>query len=119
MNTIDILKTVVKSADFKQARNIVALDMRGISLMSDYYVIMDASSSRQVKAIANAIIESSEEHHIDVEEVEGRKEGQWILIDLDGVIVHVFESEKRSFYNLEKLWSDAPDVDVSKWEDPE
>ncbi|QBP18664.1 ribosome silencing factor [Acetilactobacillus jinshanensis] len=115
-NSDEILKLVVKSASDKRAHNIVALNMRKIGVLADYFVIMDASNSRQVKAIANSVIDQSKKNHVDVLDVEGMSTAKWILIDLGGVIVHVFKHETRDFYDLEKLWSDAPNVDVSKWE---
>ena len=117
MNSDQILKLAVQAADGKRANRIVALNMQKASLLADYFLIMDATSPRQVKAIANAIIETAKKHQVDVNEVEGLNEAKWVLIDLDGVIVHVFTHDTRSFYDLEKLWSDAPRVDVSKWEE--
>ncbi|XIF20329.1 MAG: ribosome silencing factor [Acetilactobacillus jinshanensis] len=111
-----ILQLVVKAAAGKRAHNIVAFNMAKIGVLADYFVIMDASNPRQVKAIANAIIDQSKKNHVDVLDVEGMSTAKWILIDLGGVIVHVFKHETRDFYDLEKLWSDAPEVDVSKWE---
>lgn len=115
MNSRQVLEMVVKAADSRRANNIVALNMSKVSLMADYFAIMDASSPRQVQAIANAIIDEAKKHNVDINDLEGMNEAKWILIDLDGVIVHVFQSETRSFYNLEKLWSDAKRVDVNKW----
>lgn len=119
MNSRQVLEIAVKAADSRKANNIVALDMAKVSLMADYFVIMDASSSRQVQAIANAIVDAAKKHGVDINDLEGMREAKWILIDLDGVIVHVFQSETRSFYNLEKLWSDAQRVDVGQWLTPD
>lgn len=115
MDTKQILELVVKAADSRKAHNIVALNMAQISLVADYYVIMDASSPRQVKAIANAIVEAAKKNDVDMHDVEGMDTAKWVLVDLNGVLVHIFDHETRNFYNLEKLWSDAPRVDVSKW----
>ena len=115
MNSSQVLEMVVRAADSRRANNIVALNMSKVSLIADYFAIMDASSPRQVQAIANAIIDEAKKHDVDVHDVEGMRTAKWVLIDLDGVIVHVFQSETRSFYNLEKLWSDAKRVDVTPW----
>lgn len=115
MDSKELLKVVVKAADSKRAEDIVALDMQGISLLADYFVIMQANSERQVKAIAEIIGEKAEEAGYDVRDVEGKDGANWILLDLGDVVVHVFKTETRRFYNLEKLWSDAPEVDVSGW----
>ena len=108
MDSKELLKVVVEAADSKRAEDIVALDVQGISLLADYFVIMQANSERQVKAIADVIEEKVEEAGFEVRNVEGKDGANWILLDLGDVVVHVFKTETRQFYNLEKLWSDAP-----------
>ncbi|WP_086331947.1 ribosome silencing factor [Candidatus Enterococcus mansonii] len=110
-----MLEIAVKAADSKRAEEIVALDVHEISLLADYFMICQATSERQINAIVDEIIEKEEEAKVEVKRVEGKDGGKWILIDLGDVIVHVFQSSERSFYNLEKLWSDAPMVDLHAW----
>ena len=86
----------------------MALDVREISLLADYFVICSGNSERQV-------IDKEEENQVSVRRVEGKDGGKWVLIDLGDVIVHVFSVSERAFYNLEKLWSDAPLVDLNEW----
>ena len=76
---------------------------------------MQAGSERQVKAVTEAIVEKVHEANEDIKSVEGKDGANWILLDLGDVIVHVFKEETRQFYNLEKLWSDAPLVDIEEW----
>lgn len=80
-------------------------------------MICQATSERQINAVIEEIIEKEEESQIEVKRVEGKDGGKWVLIDLGDVIVHVFQTSERSFYNLEKLWSDAPLVDLHAWVD--
>lgn len=115
MNSKEKLEVIVKAADSKRAHNIVALNVHEVSLMADYFVIMDAASNRQVKSIADEVADQAEEAGISVKEVEGKDTANWILLDLGDVIVHVFQEDEREYYNLEKLWSDANSVDVSEW----
>lgn len=115
MDSKELLKVVVEAADRKRAEDIVALDVQGISLLADYFVIMQANSERQVKAIADIIEEKVEEAGFEVRNVEGKDGANWILLDLGDVVVHVFKTETRQFYNLEKLWSDAPLADIDDW----
>lgn len=115
MDSKELLELVVSAADSKRAEDIVALDVQNVSLLADYFVIMQGSSERQVKAITEAIVEKVHEAGEDVKSVEGKDGANWILLDLGDVIVHVFKEETRQFYNLEKLWSDAPLVDLSEW----
>jgi ribosome-associated protein len=104
----DILRVAVKAADEKKAENIVALNMKGISLVADYFMICHGSSEKQVQAIAREIKEKAEEHQIPVKRLEGFDEAKWILVDLGDVVAHVFHKDERTYYNLERLWGDAP-----------
>ncbi|MCI1892520.1 ribosome silencing factor [Schleiferilactobacillus perolens] len=115
MNSQEKLQIAVTAADNKRAEDIVALDMQEVSLLADYFVIMSGNSERQVQAIVEGVIEAEEKANVSVQGVEGNKNSRWILIDLGDVVVHVFQKEERAFYNLEKLWSDAPVVDVQQW----
>ncbi|MCO6183395.1 ribosome silencing factor [Leuconostoc fallax] len=110
-----LLETAVKAADSKKANNIVALDMQKVSLMADYFVIADAASPRQVQAIVNEIKDKVAEAGGIINRIEGVKASEWVLLDLGDVIVHIFATEDRDFYNLERLWGDAPYVDLQQW----
>lgn len=115
MNSEEILEVVVKAADDKLAENIVVMDVRGLTSLGDYFVVMNGRNERQMGAIVDGIVESVHKNKIELKNQEGKDSGAWTLIDLNDVIVHVFSSDERSYYNLEKLWSDAPLVDISKW----
>lgn len=115
MNSKELLKMVVEAADGRRAEDIVALKVDEISPMADYFVIMTGGSDRQVQAITNAIVEKAHENKLEIGSVEGKNHAKWVLIDLGDVVVHVFREETRQFYNLEKLWSDAPLVDIQAW----
>ncbi|MER2173982.1 MAG: ribosome silencing factor [Carnobacterium sp.] len=112
--SIELVELVVKAADDKRAEDIIAMDVSKISILADYFIVMHGNSEKQVKAISEEIIDKAEEAGIDVRRVEGRDSSKWLLIDLGDVVVHVFHYSERSFYNLEKLWSDAPLVDITK-----
>ena len=108
MDSKQLLEMAVKAGDGRRAEDIVALKVDQISPMADYFVIMTGGSDRQV-------IEKAHEEKVNIGSVEGKNHAQWVLIDLGDVVVHVFREETRAFYNLEKLWSDAPMVNISKW----
>ncbi len=93
----------------------MALDVREISLLADYFVICSANSERQINAIVDEVVEKAEEQQIDIKRVEGKDGAKWVLVDLGDVIVHVFSNTERAFYNLEKLWADAPLVSITDW----
>lgn len=108
MNERDIMTIAVKAADDKRAENVIALNMNGLSLVADYFVICHGNSEKQVQAIAREIKEKADEHGIIVKKLEGFDEARWVLVDLGDVIAHVFHKDERSYYNLERLWGDAP-----------
>ena len=114
---INVLEYVVKAADAKQAEDIVALDMKDVSLLADYFVILHANNDRQLNAIAQSILDEAGKHNQEIKRIEGKDDSRWILIDLGDVIVHLFNQEERDFYKLERLWSDADYVDIEKWLD--
>lgn len=115
MKSKELLEMVVKAADGRRAEDIVALKVDAVSPMADYFVIMTGGSDRQVQAITNAIIEKAHEEHVEIGSVEGKNHAQWVLVDLGDVVVHIFREETRRFYNLEKLWADAPLVNINDW----
>ncbi|MCI1985795.1 MAG: ribosome silencing factor [Lactobacillus sp.] len=115
MEAKQLLETIVKAADDKRAEDIVVLDMQGVSLLADYFVIMNGNSERQVQALVNAIEDQVEAEGGNQPRIEGQKGSKWMLMDFHDVVVHVFVPEEREFYNLEKLWSEAPLVDVQDW----
>ncbi|GAM13329.1 MULTISPECIES: ribosome silencing factor [Bacillaceae] len=108
MSERELLITAVKAADDKRAEDIMVLNMKGISLIADYFVICHGNSDKQVQAIAREIREKAEEQGYNLKRMEGFDEARWVLIDIGDVVVHVFHKEERSYYNLERLWGDAP-----------
>jgi ribosome-associated protein len=98
---------IAKAALEKKAENIVMLDMRKVSDITDYFVVCSATSSRGAKTIAENIIEKIEKRGGRVWHTEGYREALWILLDCGDVVAHIFRNDMRDFYNLEKLWADA------------
>lgn len=80
-------------------------------------MICQANSERQINAIVEEILDQEEAAGVEVKRIEGKDGGKWVLIDLGDVIAHVFQASERTFYNLEKLWSDAPLVNIEQWVD--
>lgn len=105
---------IAKAADDKRAENIVVLDMKGVSLIADYFLICHGNSEKQVQAIADEVKKVAAEQGVFVKRVEGYQEARWILLDLENIIVHVFHKQDREYYNLEKLWGDVPRVDIEE-----
>ncbi len=105
-------RIAVEAALEKMAENPVALDVREVVSFADLFVICTGRSDRQVHSIADAIEEAIASRGEQPLGIEGYKEGRWVLIDLADVIVHVFQEEVRRHYDLERLWSDAPRLDL-------
>ncbi|MEH7088421.1 ribosome silencing factor [Priestia megaterium] len=110
MTERELLSLVVEAADDKKAIDIVVLNMEGISLVADYFVICHGNSDKQVQAIAREIKEKAHEQGISVKRLEGFEQAKWVLVDLGDVVVHIFHKDERGYYNLERLWGDAPFV---------
>ena len=107
-----LAKRIVKITWSKKAENIVLLDLKKISIMTDYFLICSAGSDVQARVIAEAILESLDRSNIKCS-VEGLEGSRWILIDCYSVVVHIFLPEVREFYGLERLWGDAPREEFS------
>lgn len=114
MSEHKLLNLAVTAVDDKRAENITVLDVRGISLVADYFVICHGNSEKQVQAIATELKGVAHDANIIMKRLEGYDQARWILVDLGDVVVHVFHREERVFYNLEKLWGDAPTVDIDQ-----
>ncbi|MEQ7052436.1 ribosome silencing factor [Paenibacillus alvei] len=113
INIKDLLEIAVSAAEDKKAMDLIALDLQGISLIADYFVICHGNSDTQVQAITNEIRKRVHEVGGHVRGTEGFDSARWVLIDLGDVIVHVFHREEREYYNIEKLWSDAKVVEFA------
>jgi len=100
----------------KKGYDVKILDLQKITSFADYFIVCSADSDTQVKAIADEIDKTLKDAGIKYWHKEGYSALSWVLLDYVDVIVHIFKKEARAFYNLEKLWGDAPITDV---EDPE
>ena len=103
-----LARTCCSLALDKKAEGVVIIDLRKLNAPTDYFVICSGTSDRQVKAIADNVVEGAEGKGHRAWHVEGYAAKKWILIDYVDVVVHVFNDETRKFYSLETLWGDAP-----------
>jgi ribosome-associated protein len=92
----------------KKGEEFVALEVGSRTILADTFAIVTGRSNIQTRAIADAIVEAAAKNDVRVARKEGYSDGTWILLDIGTVVVHIFTPEQRTFYNLERLWSDAP-----------
>lgn len=102
---IGVVKNLAKCVDEKKGQSIIIFDLRGLSPITDYFLICTGLSDVHNRNIANSLIEYEKPVHI-----EGFEAGNWVLLDFIDVIVHIFLKETREFYGLERLWGDAPRI---------
>lgn len=112
MTELEITKEIVKILDNKKATDIKALNITEHSIVSDYFVIATGTSNTHVKALADEVEYEMDKLGVKVDHIEGRATG-WILLDFSCVLVHLFTGESRDYYKLERLWSDANELDLS------
>jgi ribosome-associated protein len=105
---LELARRVVDLAADKKASDIVLLDIHALTTLADYFVICSGSSERQLGAIADGITEGLREEGVRPIGREGTANAHWLLIDYGSVIVHIMAPPERDFYQLEKLWSEAP-----------
>ena len=107
-----VMNEIVQAIEDKKAHNIVVLNLKGISLIADYFVICHGNSDTQVQAIAQEARKRADELGVPVRGTEGFDTARWVLVDLGDVVVHVFHRDEREYYNIERLWSDAKVVEL-------
>jgi ribosome-associated protein len=111
-DSLEKVKIAVKESEDLKAEDILILDVKSVTTVADYFVILTGETRRQLRAIANRIVKAVRKAKYRIHHVEGYEQGHWILIDLNNVIVHVFDRPTREYYELERLWSDAPVVQL-------
>lgn len=112
--SLDIAQIAARAAIDKKAENLVILDVQGLASFTDAFVIMSGRSTRHVQGLAQAVDDALASKRLKSTNTEGLTEGHWVLLDYGEIVVHIFYSETREFYDLEGLWHDAPRVPVAE-----
>jgi ribosome-associated protein len=107
----ELMEIAVQAIEEKKGMDIVVLNLQGISLVADYFIICHGNSDTQVQSITTEVKKQAVDAKVTVKGIEGYDTGRWVLVDLGDVVVHVFHREDRQFYNIERLWSDAKVVE--------
>jgi ribosome-associated protein len=105
LDSTEKLKIVVDAAEDKKANYVSTLELRGKTLIADYFVICSGTSNIHIRSIADGIMEALEKHGHRQRKLEGYSEASWILLDYGDVIAHIMSEEQRDYYKLEKLWT--------------
>ncbi|HSH12345.1 MAG TPA: ribosome silencing factor [Desulfurivibrionaceae bacterium] len=107
----ELLRIICRLADDQKAQELLVLDVRGLASFADYFVLLSGTSTRHVQGLADAIDGEIGSKRMKSGDTEGLNDGNWVLLDYNDIVVHVFHHETRSYYDLEGLWHDAPRVD--------
>jgi ribosome-associated protein len=109
-----LAELLIDAAEDKKAWDPVVIDLQGRTTVADYFVICDGETDRQLRSIADAMVERAREHGVRPLAVNGYEEATWILLDFDSVLAHVFLPGERAYYDLETLWAAAEKKRVIK-----
>ncbi len=110
--SLEVVKAVVSLLDAKKAGEIKVLKIDNKTIIADYFIICSGNSSTQIRALADEVEYQLQRGSLPYVKLEGTDSIEWKVVDCHDVIVHIFSNEARSFYNLEKLWADAEEIDI-------
>lgn len=113
MTSLETAKIAAKALDSKKGQNIKIIQIDSISTLADYMVIAAGTNSTQIKSLSEEVEYKLDEAGISVSHIEGHRNDSWILLDYVDVIVNIFSEEARDFYDLERLWQDGVELDIS------
>ena len=115
LSSKEMVEIAVKALDSRRGREIMVLRTEEQTTLADYFVICNGASNTQVRALGEAVEYAMDQAGEKPHHIEGHQGGEWTLLDYSSVVVHVFTEQARSFYSLERLWSDAEPVDISAY----
>ena len=107
----EIVKIAYKALDDKKAEDIKIIDISGISVIADYFVIANGTNYSQVEAMVDEVTDALAKQKIHAERIEGIRSSGWILMDFNDVVIHIFSREDRLFYDLERIWRDGKAIE--------
>ncbi len=113
MTTLEQAKKIAQILDSKIAQDIKIIEIADVTILADYMVIATGRSSTQVKALADEVEFQMDNLGVSVSHIEGHRSNSWILLDYVDIIVNVFNEEAREFYDLERMWQDGKELDLS------
>lgn len=112
----EMARIAYRALEDKKGEDIKIIDITGISVLADYFIIADGNSDSQVSALVDNVEEELHKSGYTLRQREGQTSGNWVLLDFGDIIVHVFDKENRLFYDLERIWKDGKDISVEELE---
>lgn len=113
MQANEMVKVIYDALEDKKANDIKIIDIRNVSVIADYFIIADGSNHNQIQAMARNVEEEMGKQSVHPKQIEGFQSANWILMDYNDVIVHIFSSEDRLFYDIERVWRDGKSIALS------
>ena len=110
-DTKKLARLTVKALEDKKAEDIRIIDISYVSVIADYFIIAHGNSDSQVRALVDNVQEKLYKAGYEMKQLEGYRQGSWILMDFNDVIIHIFDKENRLFYDLERIWKDGKEID--------
>ena len=114
MDNKELVKAIYNALEDRKGEDIRVLDISGVSVMADYFVIASGNNVNQIQAMADSVNEAMIKNKLELKQTEGYGTGGWILMDYGDIIVHVFSKEERLFYDLERIWRDGKTVEIEE-----
>lgn len=112
MTNKELVKEIYQAIEDKKGENISILDISDITVIADYFIIASGNNVNQVQAIADSVDEVMAKNHKEIKQSEGYHTANWILLDYNDIIIHIFSKEDRLFYDLERIWRDGKSIDI-------
>lgn len=112
--SLNMVKIAYDALDDKLAEDIKIIDIRSISVLADYFIIADGNNKNQVQAMVDNVQVELFKAGYEMKQMEGYREGNWILLDFGDIIIHIFDKENRLFYDLERIWKDGKEVSIEE-----
>lgn len=113
MEALEIIKIAANALNEKKAKQLAAIKISDLTVLTDYFLMCTATSSTHVKALCDEVEEKLEEHGVKPDHIEGKATG-WIVLDYGHVIIHIFGTNEREYYGLDKMWSDGVPINMNE-----
>lgn len=112
MTSKELAKIAINALDDKKGEDIKVIDISEVSVLADYFIIAGGSNRSQIHAMADNVDECLSKNGGTLKQIEGYDAGNWVLLDFQDIIVHIFDKENRLFYDLERIWSDGKQIKI-------